>query len=112
MLIKSVDETHGIHPRTRRQLVAPIALYPDALVAQVLAASTFPDEIVEADRYVPMIPGSYTAHLLWLTRAGILCPESFLRALQSPSELDLESASSEDLTWAGIIGDMTGMAGQ
>jgi Protein of unknown function (DUF3300) len=35
-----------------QQLVAPIALYPDALVAQVLAASTFPDEIVEADRWM------------------------------------------------------------
>src|SRR5580704_15220941 len=29
-------------------LVAPIALYPDALVAQVLGASTFPYEIVAA----------------------------------------------------------------
>ncbi len=35
-----------------QQLVAPIALYPDALVAQILAASTFPEEIVEADRWV------------------------------------------------------------
>jgi len=29
-------------------LVAPIALYPDALVAQVLGAATFPYEIVDA----------------------------------------------------------------
>jgi hypothetical protein len=35
-----------------QQLVAPIALDPDALVAEVLAASTFPDEIVEADRWM------------------------------------------------------------
>ena len=35
-----------------QQLVAPIALYPDALVAQVLAASTYPTEIVEADRWM------------------------------------------------------------
>jgi len=34
------------------QLVAPIALYPDALVAQVLSASTYPTEIVEADRWI------------------------------------------------------------
>jgi hypothetical protein len=33
------------------QLVAPIALYPDALVAQVLMASTYPLEIVQADRW-------------------------------------------------------------
>lgn len=35
-----------------RQLVAPIALYPDALVAQILAASTYPTQIVEADRWM------------------------------------------------------------
>lgn len=34
------------------QLVAPIALYPDSLLAEVLAASTYPAEIVEADRWV------------------------------------------------------------
>jgi hypothetical protein len=34
------------------QLVAPIALYPDALVAQVLAASTYPTQVVEANRWV------------------------------------------------------------
>src|SRR5450631_261068 len=35
-----------------QQLVAPIALYPDSLVAQILAASTFPEQVVEADRWV------------------------------------------------------------
>ena len=39
-------------PQELQQLVAPIALYPDALVAQVLAASTYPTEIVEADRWL------------------------------------------------------------
>src|SRR6202451_2001106 len=39
-----------------QQLVAPIALYPDSLVAQILAASTFPDEVVEADRWVQAHP--------------------------------------------------------
>jgi hypothetical protein len=34
------------------QLVAPIALYPDALIAQVLAASTYPTQVVEADRWM------------------------------------------------------------
>ncbi len=34
------------------RLIAPIALYPDALVAQVLAASTYPSQVVEADRWV------------------------------------------------------------
>jgi len=39
-------------PEQLQQLVAPIALYPDSLVAQVLAASTFPEQVVEADRWV------------------------------------------------------------
>jgi hypothetical protein len=33
-------------------LVAPIALYPDALVAQVLAAATFPDQVAVASYWV------------------------------------------------------------
>ena len=39
-----------------QQLVAPIALYPDSLVAQILAASTFPEQVVEADRWVQANP--------------------------------------------------------
>ena len=34
------------------ELVAPIALYPDVLLAQVLAASTYPLDVVEADRWL------------------------------------------------------------
>src|SRR5512133_315192 len=33
------------------QLLAPIALYPDELVAQILMASTYPLEVVQADRW-------------------------------------------------------------
>jgi Protein of unknown function (DUF3300)/Chaperone of endosialidase len=33
------------------QLVAPIALYPDPLIAQLLMASTYPLEVVQADRF-------------------------------------------------------------
>jgi hypothetical protein len=33
------------------QMVAPIALYPDSLLAQILMASTYPLEVVEADRW-------------------------------------------------------------
>jgi hypothetical protein len=38
------------------QLVAPIALYPDSLVAQILMASTYPLEVVEAARWVKSNP--------------------------------------------------------
>jgi Protein of unknown function (DUF3300) len=39
-------------PEQLQQLVAPVALYPDALVAQILAAATYPDQVVEADRWM------------------------------------------------------------
>jgi hypothetical protein len=39
-------------PQQLQQLVAPIALYPDALVAQILTASTYPADVVEADRWM------------------------------------------------------------
>src|SRR5262252_7869601 len=39
-------------PSELQQLVAPIALYPDGLVAQILAGSTYPTQVVEADRWL------------------------------------------------------------
>ncbi|HVR22630.1 MAG TPA: DUF3300 domain-containing protein, partial [Candidatus Polarisedimenticolia bacterium] len=44
-------------PEQLDKLVAPIALYPDALVAQILAASGYPTQIVEADRMAGENPG-------------------------------------------------------
>jgi len=38
------------------QLLAPIALYPDALLAQVLMAATYPLDVVEAARWVKANP--------------------------------------------------------
>ncbi|MFN0009332.1 MAG: DUF3300 domain-containing protein [Planctomycetota bacterium] len=38
------------------QMAAPIALYPDALVAQILMAATYPLEVVEASRFVQQNP--------------------------------------------------------
>ena len=39
-------------PAQLRQLLAPIALYPDALLANILAAATHPAQIVEARRFL------------------------------------------------------------
>jgi len=38
------------------QMFAPVALYPDALLAQLLMASTYPIEVIEADRWVRKNP--------------------------------------------------------
>lgn len=38
-------------------LVAPIALYPDLLLSEVLAASTYPLELVQAEQWMQANPG-------------------------------------------------------
>ena len=50
-----VSHTPAVAPLTSSQLdalVAPIALYPDALVAQVLAAASYADEVAFADLWL------------------------------------------------------------
>ena len=61
-------------PEQIQQLVAPIALYPDSLVAQILAASTFPEQVVQADRWVqghPDLKGDELAKSVDLAAGGI-----------------------------------------
>jgi hypothetical protein len=51
----TTDAARSVAPQTAAQLdalVAPIALYPDALVAQVLAASVYPEQIAYADDWL------------------------------------------------------------
>ncbi|ACN13500.1 conserved hypothetical protein [Desulforapulum autotrophicum HRM2] len=38
------------------QMLAPIALYPDALLSQILMASTYPIEVIEANRWIRKNP--------------------------------------------------------
>lgn len=49
-------QSASLGPNQLHQLVAPIALYPDALVAQILAASAYPTQIVEAQRFLQAHP--------------------------------------------------------
>jgi hypothetical protein len=44
--------TANYSPEQLDQLLAPIALYPDDLLGQVLMASTYPLEVVQADRWL------------------------------------------------------------
>ena len=53
-------QTQAAHVYTQAeldQMLAPIALYPDALLSQVLMASTYPIEVVEAARWMRANPG-------------------------------------------------------
>lgn len=46
------QQWNTLAPEQLDQLVAPIALYPDSLVAQVLAAATYPSQVSDADNFV------------------------------------------------------------
>ncbi|WNV07793.1 DUF3300 domain-containing protein [Tardiphaga sp. 709] len=48
---QSAPSVELLKPEQLEALVAPIALYPDELLANVLAASTYPLEVVQADRW-------------------------------------------------------------
>ena len=49
--------TAAFSPEELDQMLAPIALYPDSLLAQVLIAATYPDQVTEADRWLNQNPG-------------------------------------------------------
>ncbi|MCZ2154074.1 MAG: DUF3300 domain-containing protein [Bryobacterales bacterium] len=84
------------------RLVAPIALYPDALMAQVLSASTYPEQIEEAAAWSDghsYLTGDDLAdaiiddHLPW--------DASVLSLLPFPSVLDLMAS---DMDWTRRLG--------
>ena len=90
-------------PEELDQLLAPIALYPDDLLAQVLMASTYPLEIVQADRWVKDpknkdLKGDALANALqnqtWDPSVKTLVP--------FPSVLDM---MSQQLDWTQKLGD-------
>jgi len=83
------------------QLVAPIALYPDALVAQTLAAATYPTEIVEADRWMQQHPDLNGDGLTQAIDAQSWDPS--VKALtQFPSVLAM---MDRNLSWTSSLGD-------
>jgi len=49
---QTLPNAEPLKPEQLEALVAPIALYPDELLANVLAASTYPLEVVQADRWL------------------------------------------------------------
>ncbi|MGD2030040.1 MAG: DUF3300 domain-containing protein [Desulfobacterales bacterium] len=50
--IDPVEQTERFGKEELDQMLAPIALYPDSLIAQILMASTYPLEVVQAERWV------------------------------------------------------------
>src|SRR5258707_7774921 len=51
------DQTAKIPPDQLDSLVAPIALYPDPMLAQTLSASTYPLELIQLQQWLAKNPG-------------------------------------------------------
>jgi uncharacterized membrane protein YgcG len=83
------------------QLLAPIALYPDPLVAQILAGATHPTEIVEADRWLQQHPDLKEETLATAVDAQSWDPS--VKALtQFPGLLGM---MDKNLSWTSSLGE-------
>lgn len=85
-----------------QSLVAPIALYPDALVAQVLSAATFPDQIALAQNWLLQHKGLSGSKLM--KEVNKQNWDASIKALtQFPSVLD---NMAKNLAWTSELGEV------
>lgn len=83
------------------QLVAPIALYPDSLVAQILMASTYPLEIVQAQRWREKHPDLEGKDL-----EDALASEPWDPSVKALTNFaDVLKRMSDNLDWTQDLGD-------
>jgi uncharacterized membrane protein YgcG len=88
-------------PQQLQELVAPIALYPDALVAQILAASAYPTQIVEAERFLEQNPGLKGKDL-----ADAVDKQDWDPSVKALCEFPTVLANmNKDLSWTSELGD-------
>ena len=84
-----------------QSLVAPIALYPDSLVAQILSASTFPDQVAIADYWLEQNK-SLTGNALMQAVDKQSWDASVKALTQFPSVLD---NLAKNLSWTSSLGE-------
>src|SRR5271165_1990848 len=90
-----------LSPSQIDELVSPIALYPDALVAQIVAASTYPDQVVAANSWMQAHAQLNAAELAKQVDGQSWDPS--VKALtQFPSVL---SNMATNLSWTSALGD-------
>src|ERR1700686_4854795 len=89
------------NPDQLQQLVAPIALYPDALIAQILAAATYPDQVVEAERWMEQHK-DLTGDSLAKEVDKQLWDASIKALIQFPAVL---ANMNQNLAWTSELGD-------
>src|SRR5579862_4739239 len=83
-----------------QQLTGPIALYPDALVAQILGAATFPDQISFAANWVHQ--SNLTGATLMQAVDAQAWDPSVKALTQFPSVLD---NMAKNLSWTSTLGE-------
>ena len=84
-----------------QQLVAPIALYPDPLVAQILAAATYPTEIVEASRWLQRNSALEGEQL-----AGAVDPQPWDPSVKALTQFRwVLDNMNQNLAWTSALGD-------
>src|SRR5262249_20384937 len=84
-----------------KALVAPIALYPDKLVAVVLAAATFPDQVAIADYWLQQHQ-SLTGNAMMQAVNGQSWDASVKALTQFPSVL---GNMAKSLSWTSQLGE-------
>jgi len=84
-----------------QELATPIALYPDVLVAQILAGSTYPTQIVEADRWLKQNPKLTGDQLAGQVNQQPWDP-SIKSLTQFPSVLQ---TMNDSLAWTSALGE-------
>ena len=90
-----------LSPQQLDSLVAPIALFPDPILSQVLVASTYPMEIVQAQRWVSQNPGLKGQQL---TAAAAKQPwDASVQALVAMP--DLLNRLNQDIGWTSDLGN-------
>ena len=83
------------------QMVAPIALYPDALMSQVLMASTYPTQVAESDQWVRANPGLKGSTLDSALSTATWDP-SVIALAKFPTVLD---RMAQNITWTTDLGN-------
>jgi hypothetical protein len=97
----AASQTPLLKPAELDQLVAPIALYPDTLLAEVLMASAYPLDIVQAERWV-QANKNLTEDQLKAAVDKQPWDESIKSLVATPSVLQM---MSEKLDWTEKLGD-------
>jgi hypothetical protein len=95
------DSQKALSPAQLESLVAPIALYPDPILSQVLVASTYPLEVVEAGRWY-----SQHSNLKGKELSDAVAKQSWDASVQALTALpEVLKRLDQDVSWTSDLGN-------